>query len=241
MAVAPSPFAGAVAVLLVVIVLLLGFGLVALPQIWIHRIMDQHAGERPDLGGTGAEFARHALDALKLSHVKVEPPEAGNHYDPQAKAVRLEPRFMTGKSLSAIVVAAHEVGHAMQDAMGLPIFQRRLAIAKQAHTVTMVGQAFVWSAPLLMIIGKGRIALVFNVIGFVAMALLSFALQVVTLPVEFDASFKRALPLLEKGRFIHSHDMKPARQLLRAAAFTYVAGLLRTILSIPGIGPIWRR
>ena len=75
---------------------------------------------------------------------------------------------------------------------------------------------------------------------FVAMTLLSFALQAVTLPVEFDASFKRALPLLERGRFIHSHDMKPARQLLRAAAFTYVAGLLRTILSIPGFGPVRR-
>ena len=148
---------------------------------------------------------------------------------------------MTGKSLSAIVVAAHEIGHAMQDQMQLPIYQRRQTIARQAHAVTMIGQAFIWSAPLLMIIGKSGAALMFNVVGFVAMTLLSFALQAVTLPVEFDASFKRALPLLERGRFIHSHDMKPARQLLRAAAFTYVAGLLRTVLSIPGLGPIWRR
>ena len=226
---------------IIALILLLGIGLVAVPQIWIQRIMDRHAAERPDLQRTGAEFARHALDAMKLTHIKVEVTEKGNHYDPEAKAVRLEPRFMTGKSLSAIVVAAHEIGHAMQDAMQLPIYQRRQAIAKQAHMVTMVGQAFIWSAPLLMLIGKGKIALVFNLVGFAAMTLLSFALQVVTLPVEFDASFKRALPLLEKGRFIHSNDMKPARQLLRAAAFTYVAGLLRTILSIPGLGPVFRR
>ena len=226
---------------IILIILLLGIALVAVPQIWIQRVMDRHAVERPDLGGTGAEFARHALDALKLNHVKVEVTEAGNHYDPLAKAVRLEPRFMTGKSLSAIVVAAHEIGHAMQDQMQLPIYQRRQTIARQAHAVTMIGQAFIWSAPLLMIIGKSGAALMFNVVGFVAMTLLSFALQAVTLPVEFDASFKRALPLLERGRFIHSHDMKPARQLLRAAAFTYVAGLLRTVLSIPGLGPIWRR
>ena len=220
----------------IVVIFLLGVGLVALPQIWIHQIMEKHAQERPDLGGTGAEFARHVLDALKLNHVKVEATEQGNHYDPNAKAVRLEPRFMTGKSLSAIVVAAHEIGHAMQDEMGLPIYKRRQLVAKQAHVATMVGQAFMWSAPLLVIIGKSSAALIFNVVGFVAMALLSFVLQVVTLPVEFDASFNRALPLLERGRFIHSHDMKPARQLLRAAAFTYVAGLLRTILSIPGFG-----
>ena len=217
-------------------ILLLGVGLVALPQIWIHRVMERHAVERSDLGGTGAEFARHALDALKLHHVKVEATEQGNHYDPLAKAVRLEPRFMTGKSLSAIVVAAHEIGHAMQDEMALPIYMRRQLVAKQAHAATMVGQAFMWSAPLLMILGKSSAALIFNLVGFIAMALLSFVLQIVTLPVEFDASFNRALPLLERGRFIHSRDMKPARQLLRAAAFTYVAGLLRTILSIPGLG-----
>jgi Zn-dependent membrane protease YugP len=225
----------------IVLILIVGVLLVALPQIWIHRILDKHAVDRADLGGTGAEFARHALDALKLTDVKVEVTQAGNHYDPITRAVRLEPRFMTGRSLAAIVVAAHEIGHAMQHAMGLPMFQRRLAIAKQAHVVGMVGQAFVWSAPLLILIGKGRAAFYFNIIGFAAMTLLSFALQVTTLPVEFDASFKRALPLLERGRFLHPDDMKPARQLLRAAAMTYVAGLLRTIVSIPGLGPIWRR
>lgn len=115
----------------VVVILLLGFGLVALPNMWVHQVMDRHAVERADLGGTGAEFARHALDVLKLNHVKVESTEQGNHYDPLAKAVRLEPRFMTGRSLSAIVVAAHEIGHAMQDEMGLPIYKRRLLVAKQ--------------------------------------------------------------------------------------------------------------
>ena len=224
----------------IVFILLIGVGLVALPQIYIQHVMDRYASDRPDIAGTGAEFARHALDALKLQHIKVESTEQGNHYDPIAKAVRLEPRFMTGRSLSAIVVAAHEIGHAMQDAMELPIYKRRQLVAKQAHAATMVGQAFMWSAPLLIIIGKSAAALWFNIVGFAGMAILSFALQVVTLPVEFDASFNRALPLLERGRFIHSHDMKPARQLLRAAAFTYVAGLLRTILSIPGFGPLRR-
>lgn len=225
---------------LILLIFLLGVALVALPQFYIQHVMDKYAVDRPDLERTGAEFARHALDALKLNHIKVEPTEQGNHYDPIAKAVRLEPRFMTGRSLAAIVVAAHEIGHAMQDAMELPIFKRRMAIAKQAHAVNLVGQAFMWSAPLLMIIGKSGAALIFNLIGFLAMTALSLVLQVRTLPVEFDASFNRALPLLERGRFIHSHDMRPARLLLRAAAFTYVAGLLRTILSIPGIGPIRR-
>ena len=85
----------------ILLILLVGLALVALPQIWIHRVMERHAFDRPDLGGTGSEFARHALDALKLAHVKVEKTEQGNHYNPIAKAVRLEPRLINSRSLSA--------------------------------------------------------------------------------------------------------------------------------------------
>ncbi len=181
-----------------IFILAIAFLLVVLPQMWIHRVMERHAVERGDIQGTGAEFARHALDALKLQHVKVEPTELGNHYDPEAKAVRLEPRFMTGRSLSAVVIAAHEVGHAMQDAMDLPSFRRRMKLAKTAQMFSWVASAFVFAAPLLMIVGKGPAALIFNLVGFVGMGIMSIATQITTLPVEFDASFKRALPLLQK-------------------------------------------
>jgi hypothetical protein len=87
-----------------------------------------------------------------------------------------------------------------------------------------------------MLIGKTPAALLINVIGVVGSLVLSIATQIVTLPVEFDASFKRALPLLEKGRFIRDDDMPAARSLLKAAAYTYVAGLLRTLIAIPGLG-----
>ena len=150
--------------------------------------------------------------------------------------MRLEPRFFNGRSLSGITVAAHEVGHAMQDAMGLPIFQRRVKLAKSSQTFSWIAQAFLWAAPLLFVIGKGPAALVLNVIGFVGSTVASVAMQITTLPVEFDASFKRALPLLEKGNFIKPSDMPVARHLLRAAAYTYVASLLRTLVSIPGLG-----
>jgi uncharacterized protein len=225
---------------LIIIILALAFLLVALPQIWITRALDRHAGEREDLGGTGGEFARHALDQMKLDYVKVEQTELGNHYDPEAKAVRLESRFLNGKSLSAITVAAHEVGHAMQDAMELPIWQRRMRLAKTSQAFSWVAQAFLFAAPLFLLIGKGPAALVLNVIGFVGSVLVSIAMQITTLPVEFDASFKRALPLLEKGNYIKPSDLGVARHLLRAAAYTYVAGLLRTLVTIPGIGRLPR-
>jgi uncharacterized protein len=224
----------------IIFVLFVAVLLVALPQLWVHNTIERHAAERRDLAGTGGEFARHVLDAMKLHDVKVEVTEQGDHYDPEARAVRLQQRFYAGRSVSAVAIAAHEVGHAMQHAIGLPMFERRQVLAKQAHKIGMIAQAFVWSAPLLIIFNKSAAAVILNVIGFGGMALLSFSLQVTTLPVEFDASFKRALPLLERGQFLKPSDLSAARQLLRAAAYTYVAALIRSVLTIPGLGRLPR-
>ncbi len=222
--------------LIIVAVLFIAVLLLAVPTMWVQNTIERHAEERHDLGGTGAEFARHVLDGMKLNHVKVEVTEQGDHYDPEARAVRLQQRFYAGRSVSAIAIAAHEVGHAMQHAVELPMFQRRLTVAKQAHALGMIAQAFLWSAPVLLVLNKSTAALILNVLGFGGMALLSFGLQVLTLPVEFDASFNRALPLLKEGQFLKPTDLSAARQLLRAAAYTYVAALLRSVLTIPGIG-----
>lgn len=226
--------------MVLVLILAAAFLLVALPGLWIQRVLDKHAVERPDIPATGAVFAREALDRLGLTHVKVEPTELGNHYDPDAKAVRLELRFMNGKSLSGIVVAAHEIGHAMQHAMALPMFERRLKLARRAHMFQTVAAAFLFAAPLLVLIGKTPAALIINVVGIVGSLLMSIAVQVTTLPVEFDASFKRALPLLKEGAFIDDRDMPAARNVLKAAAYTYIASLLRTLISIPGLGRLPR-
>jgi hypothetical protein len=226
--------------IVILLVLLAGFALVALPQMWIHRTIERHATERADLGGTGAEFARHVLDGMQLQHVKVEVTEQGDHYDPEAKAVRLQPRFFNGRSVSAIAIAAHEVGHAMQDALELPMFKRRLAIARQAQYLSWIAQAFMWSAPLLFLFHKSGIAMALNVAGFLVVGGLSFVHQIATLPVEFDASFNRALPLLKDGRFLKPRDLAAARQLLKAAAYTYIAALVRSLLTLPGLGRIPR-
>ena len=220
----------------IVVVLLVAILLIALPQFWVHDTIERHAVERDDLGGTGADFARHVLDGMKLHDVKVEVTEQGDHYDPNARAVRLQQRFYSGRSVSAIAIAAHEVGHAMQHAVALPIYERRQMLARQAHVLQMIAQAFLWSAPILIILNKSAAALILNVLGFGGMALMSFLMQVTTLPVEFDASFNRALPLLEEGGFLQQRDLSAARQLLRAAAYTYVAALVRSVITIPGVG-----
>jgi Zn-dependent membrane protease YugP len=108
----------------IIIVLALVFTLAVLPQLWVRRVIAAHDAERADFPGTGGEFARHILDEMKLGHVKVEETDAGDHYDPEAKAIRLLPKHFGGKSLAAVVIAAHETGHAMQDAVGYPPCRR---------------------------------------------------------------------------------------------------------------------
>jgi len=101
------------------IALILVLGIIALaylPQIWVRGVIARHSQARPDFPGTGGEFARHLLDGMKLEHVGVEVTKDGDHYHPQDKVVRLLPQHLNGRSLSAVVIAAHEVGHAMQDA-----------------------------------------------------------------------------------------------------------------------------
>jgi uncharacterized protein len=215
---------------LIVIALLL---LVAyLPGAWVQRVIAEHSAPRPDMPGTGGQFARHVLDGMGLAHVKVEPTKLGDHYDPSEKVVRLATERFEGRSLAAIVIAAHEVGHAMQDATGYAPLARRTATAKTAAGIERIGSIVMLISPVLLIVMKSPVALVLDYLAGAVILASAALMHVFTLPVEFDASFKRALPLLEQGRFLKPADMPAARTLLRAAAFTYVAGAMMTLLNI---------
>ena len=214
------------------IVLALVASLAMLPQMWVRRVIEQHAAERPDFPGTGGEFARHLLDEMKLGHVKVEETKLGDHYDPDDKAIRLLPQHFNGRSLSAVVIAAHEAGHAMQDATGYPPLQARTRLAKQAIRAEKVGAVVMLAAPIVMALAKAPYLLVIDVLAGVMLLALSILMHAVTLPVEFDASFRRALPVLKAGRYLDDKDMPAAREILRAAAFTYVAAAAMSLLDI---------
>lgn len=216
----------------IIIVLALVFALAVLPQLWVKKVIDRHSRERADFPGTGGEFARHILDEMKLSNVKVEETDLGDHYDPEAKVVRLSPQHLNGRSLSAVVIAAHEAGHAMQDATGYPPLQARTRLAKQAIRAEKVGAVVMLAAPIVMALAKAPYLLVLEVFAGVMLLALSILMHAVTLPVEFDASFRRALPVLKAGRYLDDKDMPAAREILRAAAFTYVAAAAMSLLNV---------
>jgi Zn-dependent membrane protease YugP len=215
------------------IILGLVLALALLPQMWVGRVIARHSADRADFPGTGGEFARHVLDEMKLGHVKVEETASlGDHYDPEAKAVRLTPAHFKGRSLAAVVIAAHEAGHAMQDATGFAPLAARTRLAKQAIRMQKVGAVMMLAAPIVMALAKAPHLLLIEVLAGVMIFALSILLHAVTLPVEFDASFGRALPVLKAGRYIEDRDMPAARQILRAAAFTYVAAAAMSLLDV---------
>jgi Zn-dependent membrane protease YugP len=198
----------------------------------VRRVIARHSGDRPDLAGTGGEFARHLLDGMQLHHVKVEATDLGDHYDPDAKAVRLLPQHLKGRSLTALVIAAHETGHAMQDATGYRPLKERTRLARQAIRIEKVGAVVMLAAPIVMVLARAPQLLLVQALAGALILGLSIVMHAYTLPVEYDASFRRALPLLEAGRYIPERDMPAARQILRAAAFTYVAAAAMSLLDV---------
>lgn len=218
--------------MLIILFLLAIVALSVLPTLWVRAVLARHGGDRPDLPGTGGELARHLLDEMKLTSVKVEETSQGDHYDPQLKVVRLMPERYRGRSLTAVVVAAHEVGHAMQDATDSRLLRARTRLARTAYIVERVGIVVMMGAPLLAAIMHHPVGLLMEFGAGLLILGMGALLHAVTLPTEFDASFNRALPVLEAGRYIPERDMPATRSILRAAAFTYVAGALMTLVNI---------
>ncbi|MFT4764161.1 MAG: Zn-dependent membrane protease YugP [Oleispira sp.] len=213
-----------------ILVFILALALFLLPQWWVGRVLKRHSGERDDFPGSGGELAQHLIKTQGLEGVKVEATDSGDHYDPMAKMVRLTPDKLEGRSLTAIVVAAHEVGHAIQDHNKETTFNARIKAAKFANVAQRITPIAFWISPLIALMNPAasRVTLAIAVLSILASTLV----HLITLPVEWDASFGKALPILEKGEYLNEQDMKGARQILLAAALTYVAGSLASLLNV---------
>ena len=217
-----------------IIVFILLLALFTLPQWWVGHVLKRHGELREDFPGTGGELAVHLIKSQGLEGVSVE--EAlqtsgmGDHYDPVDKIVRLTSDKLNGRSLTAVVVAAHEVGHAIQDHNKEVTFNARIQAAKFANVAQRIAPVAFWLSPFLAAMNPAasRVTLIVAILSVLASTLV----HMITLPVEWDASFGKALPILQKGEYLNEQDMKDARKILTAAALTYVAGSLASLLNV---------
>ncbi|MGB5259905.1 MAG: zinc metallopeptidase [Gammaproteobacteria bacterium] len=216
-------------VFIIVFLLLLIMG----PQWWARLTFSRYDKSLSRIPGTGGELARHLLDRFEMADVPVEKTEqGGDHYDPEQRVVRLSPSNYEHNSLTAVAVAAHEVGHAIQHQRKEPKLALRHRLVRMAQTTQQFGAAAMFLLPVALMVTRAPSAgLIMGVIGLGSMASATLV-HLVTLPVELDASFGKALPILRSGRYIQAEDETAVRRVLRAAALTYVAGSLASLLNL---------
>jgi len=223
-------------------IFLLAILLLALvPAFWVKDVMRRYSQPPNRYARTGGQTARRLLDSLKLSKVVVEITDKGDHYDPLAKAVRLSADNFNGRSLTAVTVAAHEVGHALQDARGFGPLRWRTELVHWVAPIERIGAGMLMLAPFAGVLTRSPSLMLIGFAGGFLTLGTGVLVHFLTLPTELDASFVRALPLLKQQGILHKEDLPRARRLLTAAAFTYVAAALGSLLNIARWWAILRR
>jgi Zn-dependent membrane protease YugP len=187
-----------------------------------------HRFERVGLrsGMSGADAARAIISASGLEGVTVER-HAGflsDHYDPRSKSLRLSPAVFDGRSVSAVAVAAHEAGHSLQDAHGYA----PLVLRSKLVPVTQIGSQL-WFWPFML-------GLMTNITGLIWLGIIAFGavvlFQLVTLPTEYDASNRAKAVLATSGIVTTQEEAVGVEKVLGAAALTYVAALVASLLQL---------
>jgi Zn-dependent membrane protease YugP len=216
------------------LITLVGAGLSFLPQMWVMNTVRRYVQEPTEARQTGAEIAREILNSQGVSNVAIEQVagELSDHYDPSARAVRLSSDIYHGRSISAAAIAAHEVGHALQHATGYYPVVLRSAMVPAVNLGSQLG-------PILLMISLGLGATSHAMPAWAeTMAWLgvllfgaSCAFHIVTLPVEINASM-RAVKILADGRYLTTTEVPGAKKVLTAAAFTYVATALYSLIQL---------
>lgn len=213
--------------ILAIVVVALVFG----PSLWVRWVMSRHSTELPGMPGTGGELAEHLLEKFGIA-AGVEVTESGDHYDPANKMVRLSQQNFSGKSLTAVAVAAHEVGHAIQDHEQDKNLRFRTSLIPVAEKIARVSSGALWVAPIIGIITRHPAPLSLFIILGLGGLVARMLVHLVTLPTEFDASFAKALPVLRDGNYIAPDEEVIVARILRAAAMTYVASALADVLNL---------
>ncbi len=174
---------------------------------------------------TGFDVARAILDAndMKDMYIVETPGNLTDHYDPRQKVVRLSTDIYHGNSIASVAVAAHECGHAIQDKTGYAFMRIRASLVPVVNFVTYSAYIMFF---ISLVLGYAGLLLV-----AIASVLVGLLFQLVTLPVEFDAS-RRALVQLEKEGLVDQADKEGSKKVLKAAALTYVAAVLSSLLNL---------
>jgi Zn-dependent membrane protease YugP len=201
------------------------------PHLWAKHVLNRY-NRQEYFSGTGIELARLVLERQNLNDVTVEVTDTADHYDPTGKTIRLTNKVCGRRTLTAVVVAAHEIGHAIQDHTGYKPLKTRTRMIGSAQKLERIGAVIMMGVPVLAGITRAPSVGVLMFAGGFATLCIPVLVHLLTLPTEFDASFNRALPLLSSGQYIPPEDIPAAKKILFACALTYVANSLIGLLNV---------
>ena len=202
-----------------------------LPHWWASYTFKRYAKNKSNIKGSGGQLAKHLIKRFGLDDVVVEITKQGDHYNLEDKKVCLSADNYHHHSLTAIAVAAHEVGHAIQHHQNEKKLYLRTTLIKKTFYIEKLGSLCFYLMPLLFLISHNPIlSFIFFAIA-ISSLLASTAVHLITLPVEWDASFSKALPILSSG-YIDQADVGAVKQILQAAALTYIAASLISLFNI---------
>ena len=207
---------------------LIPFLCIFIPNFWVNYVLRKNNKILSDMPFTGKELGEEILKEQKIHNVSIESIKKLDHYNPVKKIIHIAEDKLTKKSITSIAVVVHEIGHAIQDKENYkPLIIRQKLIEKTMIFQRLGSFLLIIGIPSIFTITKSPLITFIAAIIIMGCLSTNVLIHLVTLPVEFDASFKRALPILQK--YVPKENMSQCRSVLRAAALTY---LTQSIVSI---------
>ena len=201
-----------------------------MPMIWLNYIFSKNDKILVNMPFNGLQFGQMVLNERGLNGVKIEKSLSVDHYDLNEKKVKVSEDRLSKKSLTAISIVCHEIGHAIQHHEKYKPLEQRTNLVKNTAWITQLGGAILMiGIPTILATGSYSFIKVCLVLAFISL-LIGVFVHLITLEVELDASFNRALPIIIEKVPAEYHDA--CRSILKAAAFTYIIGVIRTFISL---------
>jgi len=211
---------------ILIVFLLISF----IPVLWVNYVFKKNDAILPNMPFDAYEFGEDILAELKLKNVSIEKTLIGDHYDLVEKKVKVHEDRFKRKSLTSISIMCHEIGHAIQHAQNYSPLITRTKLVKNTQWINKISLAIIYIG-FPLIFATGSLSLIKFCASIILLStFIGVIIHLITLEVELDASFNRAFPIIKKKIPEVYHNS--CRSVLRAAAFTYVVGVFKNLISL---------
>ena len=200
------------------------------PVFWLNYILKKNDKILINMPFNGLEFGNDILKEMGLSNVKIEKSLIGDHYDLLERKVKVTEDRLSKKSLTAISIVCHEIGHAIQRHEKYELLEYRTRLVKNTLWISRLGSGLLlMGIPTIIATGSFPLIKICLILVLVSL-LIGIFVHLLTLEVELDASFKKALPIIQKK--VPSEYHEDCKSVLKAAALTYLIGVIRSFVSL---------